>query len=360
MAEHLKSSGAHHVLKVVEIIRETAHCFSLTLEQPEVPIVYRPGQFINFYLTIKNQKFIRSYSLSSAPVTDTNLSVTIKEVPGGVVSNWLSSHLKVGQHVSVGSALGDFGVELPASTAQVLTMFAGGCGITPLMSIIKTTLIDTERKVNLIYFNRSEAEIIFYDTLKHLTTEFDARFKVIHVLSQPTDEWRGLRSPINETLFSELMRSIALHKGEDNLFLMCGPAGLMDQLQRNLISSGINEKKILRENFTRVIQKPNDPNSSQDSLGSELEVVTPHGTYAIQVRPGQSILDAVLDAGLNVGYGCKSGICGACFASKISGDIATVSVYEIGQPNIKKEILMCISYPKGRAVKIDCTENCSL
>ena len=163
----LRNHG-YHPLRVARVVRETHDASSFVLDVPEElteTFRYRPGQFCTFRVHIDGEEHLRSYSMSSAPAFDDDLTVTVKRVTGGLVSNWFLDHLHEGDVIEVTKPAGVF---CPQDSARPVVGFCGGSGITPVMSITKSVLAGTPRPVRLLYANRDRDSVIFDDALTTL------------------------------------------------------------------------------------------------------------------------------------------------------------------------------------------------
>src|SRR5688572_25214115 len=178
-------------LKVKNIVKETHDSISIVFEQPaDRKIEYKSGQFLTLIVPVQGKEVRRAYSLCSSPFVDQDLAVTVKRVEKGLMSNWLPDSLKPGARVKVMEPMGQFTTEFSKSRKRHLIMFAGGSGITPMMSIIKSILTqEPESIVSLIYCNRDIDSIIFKETLEKMQTNDEGRLHVIHVLDNAPMNW---------------------------------------------------------------------------------------------------------------------------------------------------------------------------
>ncbi|MEM7109642.1 MAG: FAD-binding oxidoreductase, partial [Bacteroidota bacterium] len=160
------SGPQYYDLEVADIVNETKDAISITFKQPETKIEYKSGQFLTLIVPVDGKEVRRAYSLCSSPFTDPDLTVAVKRVDNGLMSNWLPDNLKVGDTMKIMEPMGVFTTEFASANKRHLIMFAGGSGITPMLSIIKSTLTqETESMVSLIYANRNIESIIFKDQL---------------------------------------------------------------------------------------------------------------------------------------------------------------------------------------------------
>ncbi|MEL6842419.1 MAG: FAD-binding oxidoreductase, partial [Bacteroidota bacterium] len=175
-----------YILPVHRVVQETADAISLHFKQPAVDrIWYKAGQYLSFRFHLKGESHVRSYSISSAPRLDDTLAVTIKKVEGGLISNYLLADAHPGMQLEMSRPLGRFFVENSVKEERQLVLLGAGSGITPLFSILRSTLINEPKStVALIYANRSPKETIFRDQLQSLQQTFASRFQLINHYSQ--------------------------------------------------------------------------------------------------------------------------------------------------------------------------------
>jgi len=204
-------SGPHYFsLTVSNIIQETKDAITIVFEQPASgKIPYKSGQFLTLIVNIDGKEIRRAYSLCSSPFVDDDLAVTVKRVDQGVMSNWLPDHLKKGDMIKVMEPMGHFTTEYAATNKRHLIMFAGGSGITPMMSLIKSTLTqEPESMVSLIYCNRDIDSIIFKDELARWETNYQGRLQVIHILDNAPMNWQGYSGLLNPELLKKLVDNL--------------------------------------------------------------------------------------------------------------------------------------------------------
>ncbi|WP_394834240.1 ferredoxin--NADP reductase [Pendulispora rubella] len=330
------------VVVVADVVRETDDAVSLVLRDPSgAPFVFSPGQFLTLIVEVAGERLRRSYSISSsADVTDT-ATVTVKRVAGGKVSGHLVERAQAGMHIEV---LGPAGAFTPSSHALVL--FAGGSGITPMMSIARTTLArDPEARIALIYGSRSARDIIFKEALDALVREHAPRLVVRHVLGEALDRTVAAR---------ELDALGGEHAGRpETEYFMCGPEPMMQEVRLALGARGVPDAAVREEKFTPArplrVAPANDAPRAENTV--QLRVRREGTDPAIEVRipTNVPILQAALAAGVELPYSCTEGGCGACRVhvddpSTIDMDVANcLSSKEIREGYI----LTCVSRARG-------------
>ena len=203
------SSGAskYHNLKVSKIEKETADAITIFFENPASgPLSYKPGQFLTLIIPIDGEKIRRSYSLCTVPEIHSEMAVTVKRVANGKVSNWLDDHLNEGDSIEIMEPAGVFTTNFDADNERQVFVIGGGSGITPLMSILRSTLENEPKsRVNLVYANRNMDSIIFKDRLDQLEKDHSDRLKVTHILDTPPENWSGPSGMINSDMLNPIL-----------------------------------------------------------------------------------------------------------------------------------------------------------
>lgn len=259
-------------LSVAETLSETEDTVSIVFELPDDikdEFKYKAGQFVNFKMFFDGKPYVRAYSMSSSPHTDKEFIVTVKAIPDGIVSQYLVNELKPGDQLLVSKPKGKFALDFSKENSGYFIMFAAGSGITPLFSMIKSTLfVDKESKVTLFYSNRSENTIIFKEKIEELESLYAGRFKTVHLLTKPSNNWSGLKGRLNSEIAQTLLSYYAngsLHKSE---IYLCGPDSFMDTARQALIDMNVSQDRIKSEKFNTVKQKKEPkPDMKQITLG---------------------------------------------------------------------------------------------
>ncbi|MEU9242692.1 ferredoxin--NADP reductase [Streptomyces sp. NPDC048385] len=292
-----------HPVRITRIIDETpdVRTFSLDAQFP-----YRAGQF----LTFKACGTLRSYSMSSSPETDTEISVTVKRVPGGLVSGWMHTELRAGDVLEVTRPSGSFCLRAGAA-GRPLIAYAGGSGITPVFSLVKSALATTDRPVVLLSAHPSAQISIFQSSLDALAARYPGRLVVRHHL----DDRHGLVTR---------QEAVALvpRQAQDADFYVCGPAPFMALVEDTLTARGVAEDRILIERFT-----PAQPSAPAPSAEAVVLPVTGSVTVdlrgqrrTVPQRTGETLLQSARRAGFTPPFSCESGECATCMARLTVGE----------------------------------------
>ncbi len=341
-----KASPQYYDLGVKEVIKETADAVSIVFEQPAKKISYQSGQFLTLIMKIEGHEVRRSYSLYTAPNIDEDLGITIKRVSDGIMSNYLNSCVKVGDEITVMEPMGHFITEYNPGNKRHLVIFGGGSGITPLMSIVKSLLHEEpDSIVSLIYANRNIDSIIFRKKFEDIQNAYEGRFHIIHILDDAPMNWQGPSGLLNKEMLEKLFERIPDWGIEKTTYLMCGPEGMLNNVQSLLSEHNIPHEKIFRESFVAGIM--NKPEESGDELVErEVKVIYDDEEHVFTVSPDRTILETALENDIDLPFSCQSGLCTACRCSLQSGKIKMDE--EEGLSESEKNdgyVLICVGHP---------------
>jgi ferredoxin-NADP reductase len=284
------------------VFRETADAVSVVFDVPPhlVEIFsYRAGQFVTLKLCLGGEDQVRSYSMSSSPGIDDDLQVTVKRVPGGVVSNWINDHVVAGTALDVNPPGGAFTLE---DGDREVVAFAAGSGITPVFSILKRALAESVSEVRLLYANRDRESAIFAAPLDELASCHSDRFTLVHHF----DVDRGFVGCATVTSFLDGAR-------EAETFV-CGPAPFMKIVEHALDANHVPSERIHIERFT-----PADDEPEGDADDIEIVITLGRQTARVAHRANTTILHAARSAGLNAPSSCETGNCATCMARLTEG-----------------------------------------
>jgi ring-1,2-phenylacetyl-CoA epoxidase subunit PaaE len=345
----------YYHLVVKEITKETTDTITITFWHPvHQAISYLPGQFLTLIPEINGTKVRRSYSMSSSPHSDASLAVTVKRVAGGLVSNHLNDHLKVGDAIEVLEPMGHFVPTLNPTQARHVVLFGAGSGITPLMSIAKSILtIEPQTTVFLYYGNRNQDAIIFKKQLDELENKYQDRFQVTHVLSKPQEVWVGLKGRINEGMSVVMLKQSGVNLQNADFYL-CGPAEMTEQVKKGLRVLRISEDRIHHELFN-TSHTFTESDDDEDTLKPQLVTIKYEGkSYQTIVKPHQTILEAFLDEDIDLPYSCQAGMCTACLGKCTAGKIRMDEEDGLTDNEVKQGyILTCVSHPLSSDVVVE-------
>lgn len=339
---------AYHSLRVREVVRETHDTLSYVLDvPPELAerFRYRAGQFLTFKVPVAGGELLRCYSLSSAPETDAAPKVTVKLVGGGRGSGWFHASVQAGTALQVMQPAGRF--VLHDAADRPLLLFAGGSGVTPILSLIKAALATTARRIRLFYANRDAASVIFRAELDALAAKHGPRLEVIHHL----DAEQGLTSR------PEVTRAHAGFERADAY--LCGPGPFMELVEQALLAQGHSRDHLWIERFEGVGEHSHagagtaPAAAGPGGVPSELTVHLDKTVHRIPYAKGQSLLVAARKAGLGAPFACEEGYCGSCAAKCLRGRV-TMLTNDVFTPEEVAQgwILTCQGHAEGEECEI--------
>ena len=333
-------------LGVSKVIRETPDACSVVFDIPADArdvFGYRAGQFVTVRVDVKGETLARCYSLSSTPEVDSHHKITIKRVEGGKVSNWINDHVKAGDRMTVLPPGGRFVLD---SSERPLCMFAGGSGITPVISIIKSALFTTSRPIRLIYANRDAESVIFDQGLRQLVERYEGQLSLVHSL----DSEDGF---LTADRVSELVGD--LNEAE---FYMCGPEPFMNTVEAALASIGVAEERVHIERF--VFQEATEADIDETVARASEEGEAPNsitihldGTvHEVPYEEGSTVLFSAQKAGLQPPFSCTDGFCGCCMAKLEGGEVRMLNNEFLSPKELEQGwVLTCQSVPiKGGCI----------
>jgi ring-1,2-phenylacetyl-CoA epoxidase subunit PaaE len=282
--------------------------------------------------------------------------VTVKRVANGRVSNYLNEKLRIGQEIEVMEPMGSFALDLHPVQRHVILIGAGS-GITPLMSIAKAVLkMEATSIVSLLYGNRNEESIIFKEMLDRLQKQYSSRFNVFHVLSQPGIRWTGLKGRLNRTLALNLLDELPklnVHKMD---YYLCGPQGMMEEMQDALRMLNVPQEKIHKESFGTTPDSTVKPKEeiSNTITTQEVTLIYEGSEYKVKVDPDKSILEAGLNMDIDLPYSCQSGLCTACRGVCKSGKVKMDEDDGLSEHELQAGyVLLCVGHPLTSDVVIE-------
>lgn len=358
-------------LKVVDVVEETADAHSVSFEVPagaEEQFAYKPGQFLTLAVpSDRTGVAARCYSLSSSPVGGGPLTITVKRTEEGYASNWICDNVREGDSVRV---LPPSGIFTPASLSADLLLFAGGSGITPVISITRTALLQGTGRIVLFYANRDEKSVIFAGELTRLAAENPERLVVVHWL----ESVQGLPSQAQLEAFASSFASYDA--------FVCGPAPFMKMVVAALKELGFPRERRHQEKFISLGGNPFGDLHDQEVAEHEIEdaesdledtdgtVVDdgagrPQGPVRLEVEldgqdyvfddwaPGTKMLDHLESKGVKAPYSCREGECSACAVRLLEGEVKMLHNDVLDDDDLAEGIrLGCQSVPVTDTVKV--------
>lgn len=357
-------------LTLQKVIRQTADCVSLVFDVPtDLQNTFRfvQGQYLILRKVIANEDLRRSYSICTSPL-DNSLAVAIKKVNGGKFSVYAQS-LQAGDQVEVMPPTGNFYVPLsPESPPRAFVAFASGSGITPLLSIIKTTLqTEPNSQFTLFYGNRNTESIIFREELDNLKNQFMGRFALCHILSRESLGIPLFKGRITGEKCERFAR-VFFKPTEIAAFFLCGPETMISEVSQTLQTLGVEQKNIHFELFApptgkmtakTPTQQPTIDQQTGKGFECQVTITIDGDTFDFKLlSDAENILDAAAAAGADLPYACKGGVCCTCKARLLEGKVTMSTNYALEPEEIAAGyVLTCQAHPQTNQVRITFDEN---
>jgi ring-1,2-phenylacetyl-CoA epoxidase subunit PaaE len=348
-------------LIVDEVVTETPDTVSIFFkihEDLKDIFKYREGQYLTLKFKFGDREERRAYSMSSSPY-ESRCAVTVKKVEGGIVSSYIHDQVKSGMEIEVMPPQGKFFAPAHEENRKTYYLIGAGSGITPLFSILKTVLErEPQSSVFLLYGSRNEEQIIFKKELDSLQEKYQGQFSVTHVLSQPEKNkpkgmagwfskgislWDGKTGRISGKLAGQFLEDHpAIYPKRE--FFICGPGDMIEAVEAELKSRGIDSKNIHKEHF--FVDRPE---GAEEVMGKDKALVVVHlsgRVHEVTVPKEKTILDVLIDADLNPPYSCTSGACSTCMAKVLEGKVEMETSFALDDHEIEQGyILTCQAHP---------------
>lgn len=338
-----------HPLRIDEIRRECADAFSLRFEVPESLLrdyVFVQGQHLSVRAHIDGEEVRRSYSICSG-VDDGELRVAIREVPGGKFSTWAARALSVGDRLDVMTPDGRFHTPLDPAHEKHYVAFAAGSGITPVLSLLRTTLRREPRsRFTLVYGNRQAASAMFLEDLEDLKDRYLQRFVLHTVFSRESQDIPLFHGRVDGEKVRAFLDTLIPLAGIDDVFV-CGPGEMIDSVEHELLAAGLAPAKIHVERFGVPTGATPNVSAPEDAPQATIDVELDGVRREIPFRSTDaSVLDAALRAGLDLPYSCKGGMCCTCRAKLLDGKVRMAKNYSLDPADVEAGfILTCQAHP---------------
>ncbi|CAN1525133.1 HCP oxidoreductase, NADH-dependent [Spirosomataceae bacterium] len=342
-----KSNEGLYTLRVAEILHEANDTF--TVQFSAVPNIFRDfsaGQYMTIKVNINGETFFRTFSISSIPNTENTLTLTIKKIKGGKLTNYLAENLKVGDSLEVTAPSGQFYLNPEPANQKHYVMIAGGSGITPIYSMIGTILkFEPKSKITLLYANRTSNRIIFKEKFEKWTKEFPTQFEVKHFLSEEENPLNVSKGYITKISLEEILNTYGKSKLD---FYLCGPEIMTNKLIEDLQYLGVGKEKTHRELF--VIKAQTEKAASQKA---QIAAKVFDETYQFETIENKTILQNALDQKIPLSFSCQSGLCGMCKMKCTDGKVKMQNNQLLSEAEIKAGyILTCQSLPQTEKITI--------
>jgi ring-1,2-phenylacetyl-CoA epoxidase subunit PaaE len=349
-----------HPLRVAEILAETADANSIRFEIPpdlRDAFAFRAGQHLTLRATIDGEEVRRNYSLCTAPA-DGDWMVTVKRIGGGLFSNWVGDHLKPGDTIEVMVPHGSFTTEFHPDRQRHVVGIAGGSGITPVMSLIKTLLREEpQSRFTLLYGNRDSSSVIFLEALAALKDKHLGRFEIYHFLDQEEQDIELFNGMLDRARIEEAIAHLVPDAADVDAWFICGPGPMMDAAEGALLDRSVAKERIHIERFT-ADRAPGAVSQEMAQLQTQAEGVSVAVTLDGRTRrvpfTAGNILDSARAAGLPAPFACKAGVCATCRARVTKGQVEMAARYGLTDEEVSAGyVLTCQSVPLGDGVAVD-------
>ncbi len=322
-----------HELTIKRVSPEAASSVAITFDIPagaRETFNFQPGQFLTLRARLNGQDVRRTYSISSPRsrlASAGELEIGIRPVEGGLFSNWAAQTLKTGDKLDVMPPEGRFTVKKQRAIHRV--GFAAGSGITPILSIAASTVEEQpEAKFTLVYGNRRMSSVMFNEALQDLKDRYRDRLTLIHILSRQAQEVDLLQGRIDGDKVRAIIKALLPVASMDEVFI-CGPEAMIEATEKALIDAGVPESRVYTERFTNgpaqaaKIQADTDAADERKPIarGIALTVLVDGKEHSLQIGADEHILDAALEAGLDLPFSCKAGVCCTCRAKVLAGAV---------------------------------------
>jgi ring-1,2-phenylacetyl-CoA epoxidase subunit PaaE len=353
-------NAGFHKLKIAEVRRETPDAVSIRFDVPpelKDAFSFKAGQHLTLRMTMNGEDLRRNYSVCVAP-HENEIRIAVKQMPGGRFSGWANNALTTGAEVEVLPPLGRFVLPEPRQRAPYYVALAGGSGITPVLSILKTILNDDPASsFTLLYGNRDSASVMFLEELAGLKNRYIDRLEVYHFLENEAEEIELFNGRLDRAKCDEVFSTLVDATSADAFFI-CGPGPMMDAAEEALKARGVAPEKIFIERFTtgRVSaeQLARDEVLQKKAAGTEITVTLDgrRAKIAFNAEKG-NILESVQAAGLPAPYACKGGVCSTCRAKLLTGTVTMKKNYGLTDAEVAAGyILTCQAVPTSDAVTV--------
>jgi ring-1,2-phenylacetyl-CoA epoxidase subunit PaaE len=337
----------------------TQDAVSIAFGTPEhlaADYAFRPGQYLTLRTTLAGEEVRRSYSICSGP-DDGELRIAVKRIENGRFSSWINEELNLGTTLDVMTPTGRFGLPEAPGDGRIYAAFAAGSGITPILSIMRAVLVhEPNSRFFLFYGNRRTPDILFREDLEDLKDQFLGRLSVFHVLSQEQQDLAVLNGRLDRAKLGALLQILVPARAVDHAFV-CGPSGMIDELQAVLRDMGLAEDAIHVERFVSAfdgVPRPKPVVPPEAPAAHVASLIADGKRRDVPVAEGEAILDAALRAGMDLPFACRGGMCATCRAKLVEGTARLDVNYSLQPWELEAGfILTCQAHPTSDRVVVD-------
>lgn len=351
-----------HTLTIKEVRKETEDTVSISFEIPSDLLLdyqYTPGQYLTLRTEINGEDIRRSYSLCSAP-HENEWRVAVKKVDHGVFSTFANEKLKAGDQLEVMTPMGKFTKEMHPESESSYAFFAAGSGITPVLSLTKSILASENKSVvNLFYGNKNFQSIIFREEIEALKNMYMERLRVVHVLSRESLGNKIQKGRIDEEKTMEFYKAFLHHEELSDAFI-CGPEDMIFGVKKSLESFGMDPHNIHFELFATGLstKKTVEKTTNEPAVAANVKIIIDGDELDLALNStGINILDAAQNAGADLPFACKGGVCCTCKAKVLEGSVRMDVNYALEPEEVEAGfILTCQSHPTSEKLIVSFDE----
>ena len=348
-----------HTLRVATLTNETRDAVVVTFDVPREQreaFRFNAGQHLTLRAHLDGIEIRRSYSICSAPFEE-QVRIAVKRVQGGLFSTWANRELKPGHMVECMEPSGHFGVPLQPDSDRHHVAFAAGSGITPVLSILKTTLRqETRSRFTLVYGNRASSSVIFKEELEALKDEYLDRFNLVFILSREQQDIELFNGRIDREKCDQLLRHWIDPEGIDAAYI-CGPQSMMVDVSASLQANGIAKDSIKMELFGTEDQGARKHHAPATASGQQCHVAVIHDGRRREfslLKDKHTLLEGALEQGIELPYSCKGGVCSTCRCKLTQGEVDMDVNFALEDYEVARGfILTCQSYPLTNEIVLD-------
>ena len=351
-----------HELEVTDIHKTIRDAVVVTLKPTNgaaSEFDFTQGQYLTFRRDFEGEELRRSYSICAGK-DEGILQVGIKRVDGGAFSTWANEDLKIGDRIEAMPPMGRFFTPLDAAQEKQYLGFAGGSGITPVLSLIKTTLtLEPKSTFTLVYANKAVNTIMFREEIEDLKNTYMGRFNVIHVLETDAQEIDLFTGLVTEEKCADLFKTGWIDIDHVDTAFICGPEPMMLGIASALRHAGLDDARIKFELFAssqpgRAKHKAVSKDDAASTHQTRAAITLDGATQTIDMPKDMSILDAALENKMDAPFACKAGVCSTCRCRVIEGEVEMMTNHALEDYEVEKGyVLSCQSYPLTDKVVVD-------
>ncbi len=350
-----------HQVKIADIYKETKDCSVITLDIPEHlkdAFAFKQGQHLTLRKTIDGEDVRRSYSLCSSPL-EGQWRVAVKQIPGGVFSTYANTELDAGDALEIMEPTGHFYVDIEPKRARNHIAFAAGSGITPILSIIRTHLLQEPHSTfKLFYLNRTVQSIVFKEEIEQLKNHFFGRFEIFYFLTKEQRDIPFFNGRFTSEKLQTLTKTFIDVPDTDTCFI-CGPQEMIFLIRDELTAAGMPEDRIHYELFFSGDSPDKDRHIAEilehKAEGTEVTVIDGGKEFHFTMDDTHdTVLDSALAAGADLPFACKGGVCSTCKCKLVEGSVEMKVNYALEEDEVKKNfILGCQAVPTTKKLIVD-------